>query len=175
MPDPNQVLAASRRSLERLPFVLVPLLEGLEPLTWRTRPAEGRWAPVEVVCHLRDEETEDFGARVRAVVEGQTSFAPIDPVRWVTDRRYLEDDPQLCLADLLARRRTSLLFLATVSPERLERSIERPGLGSLSGLDLLVAWAAHDLLHLRQIAGTLARIEARRWAPLRADYAGTIP
>ncbi|MBI2468476.1 MAG: hypothetical protein HYV62_11780, partial [Candidatus Rokubacteria bacterium] len=37
------------------------------------------------------------------------------------------------------------------------------------------AWVAHDRLHLRQLAGTLARLWATRWAPLRADYAGPIP
>ena len=47
--------------------------------------------------------------------------------------------------------------------------------GLLRGLDLLAAWVAHDRLHLRQLAGTLARLWATRWAPLRADYAGPIP
>ena len=30
-------------------------------------------------------------------------------------------------------------------------------------------------IHLAQLAGTLARIWALRWAPLRAEYAGPIP
>ena len=47
--------------------------------------------------------------------------------------------------------------------------------GRLSGLDLLVAWVAHDRLHLCQLAGTLARLWANHWTPLRAEYAGPIP
>jgi len=30
-------------------------------------------------------------------------------------------------------------------------------------------------LHLAQLAATLARLWATRWAPLRTDYAGPIP
>jgi len=33
----------------------------------------------------------------------------------------------------------------------------------------------HDRLHLAQLAATLARLGARRWTPLRAEYAGPIP
>ena len=50
-----------------------------------------------------------------------------------------------------------------------------PDGGRLSGLDLLAAWVTHDRLHLHQLAGTLARSWANRWAPLHADYAGPIP
>ena len=42
-------------------------------------------------------------------------------------------------------------------------------------LDLLAAWVTHDLLHLAQLAATLARTGADRWAPLRTEYAGPIP
>jgi len=34
---------------------------------------------------------------------------------------------------------------------------------------------AHDRLHLAQLAATLARTWANRWAPLRSEYAGPIP
>jgi hypothetical protein len=40
---------------------------------------------------------------------------------------------------------------------------------------MLAAWVAHDRLHLAQLASTLARIWALRWAPLRVEYAGPIP
>ncbi|HXD96773.1 MAG TPA: hypothetical protein VN646_09545 [Candidatus Acidoferrum sp.] len=62
-----------------------------------------------------------------------------------------------------------------MAPARLGGAAERPGGGALSGLDLLAAWVAHDRLHLAQLAATLARGWADRWAPLRVDYAGPIP
>jgi hypothetical protein len=175
MPEPEIVLAEARRELARLPTLLDALLEGLDGETWRARPAPVEWSPIEIVCHLRDEEVEDFGARLRVIVEGGIAFAPIDPERWVGERRYREADPREALAALAERRTMSLRFLETIAPARLEAAVEQPRAGRLSGLDLLVAWVTHDRLHLAQLANTLARLWARRWSPLRADYAGPIP
>jgi hypothetical protein len=95
------------------------------------------------------------------VLEGGASFAPIDPERWAVERRYLEaDGPQALVA---------------IAPARLTTAVEHPRAGALSGLDLLAAWVTHDRLHLAQLASTLARLWATRWAPLRVDYAGPIP
>jgi hypothetical protein len=109
------------------------------------------------------------------VLDGGERFAPIDPERWVEDRRYRDADPAETLGALRARRMTTLAFLDSVPPGRLSSGLEHPGLGRLSGLDLLAAWVAHDRLHLAQLANTLARLWATRWAPARAEYAGPIP
>jgi hypothetical protein len=175
MLDPAVVLRTARADLARLPAVLDALVDGLDAAVWRERPAPAEWSPVEIVCHLRDEETEDFGARVRVVVAGGDRFDPIDPERWAIERRYQDADPAAALAAFAERRAASLAFLGTVAPERLRLTVTRPQTGVLSGLDLLAAWVTHDRLHLAQLAGTLARVGARRWAPLRSDYAGPIP
>ncbi len=174
-PDPAALLAAARVELAQVPGILDRLLGGLDAAAWRARPAAAEWAPVEIVCHLRDEETEDFGARVRVVVEGGDRFTPIDPERWAVDRRYLEDDGPRALAAFRERRTANLAFLTTLAPERLTGAVTHPRTGSLSGLDLLAAWVTHDRLHLAQLAATLARVWTARWAPLRTHYAGPIP
>jgi hypothetical protein len=92
MHDPRDVLTSARLELARFPVVLDALLKDLDAAAWRARPALAEWAPVEIVCHLRDEEVEDFGARIRVILDGGASFAPIDPERWATERRYLDDD-----------------------------------------------------------------------------------
>lgn len=175
MPDPTVMLTSARGDLARLPPILEALLGDLEAATWRERPAPGEWSPLEIVCHLRDEEAEDFGARLRVVVEGGHRFAPIDPERWVEERAYRDADPQAALATLTGRRAANLAFLGGVSPDRLRHGVPHRRLGALSGLDLLAAWVTHDRLHLAQLAATLARLGARRWAPLRVEYAGPIP
>ena len=175
MTDAATLLGEARRELARFPAILDAVVDGLAPGRWRARPAPDEWAAVEIVCHLRDEEAEDFGARVRVILEGGTRFAPIDPEGWATARRYHEADPAAALAAFRAHRAASLAVLAGATPERLAGSGESPSGLRLSGLDLLAAWVAHDGLHLRQLAGTLTREWADRWAPLRADYAGPIP
>ena len=169
------LLASARGELARMPDVLASLVGGLDAAGWRARPAPAEWAPVEIVCHLRDEETEDFGARVRAIAAGSETFVPIDPERWAVERRYVHDDGPAALDAFRERRASSLAFLATVAPERLTGAVTLGRSGPLSGLDLLAAWVAHDRLHLAQLAATLARGWADRWRPLRTGYAGPIP
>ena len=155
--------------------MLDALLSDLDDALWRARPMPNEWSPIEIVCHLRDEETEDFGARVRVIVEGGAIFALIDPERWARDRGYHDDDPRAALIALEQRRRDNLAFLALLDPARLEHVVDQPKLGKMSGLDVIAAWVTHDRLHVTQLAATLARVGANRWAPLRTEYAGPIP
>src|SRR5689334_11271653 len=157
MHDPADLLAAARDELVRFPGVLERLLAGLDAADWRARPAPQEWAPVEIVCHLRDEEVEDFGARLRVIVEGGTAFAPIDPEGWAASRRYLEADGPATLAELGRRRAASVAWLGGIASDRLPAAVERPRVGRLSGLDVLAAWVEHDRLHLAQLTATLAR------------------
>jgi hypothetical protein len=174
MIDARALVTATRSDLARFPRVLSALLDGLEPALWPERPAASEWSPLEIVCHLRDEEVEDFGARVRVVERGGDRFVPIDPERWAVERRYREVEPAAALAAFTDRRAANVEYLATVTPERLRAALAS-GTATLSGLDVLAAWVTHDRLHLAQLAATLARLGARRWAPLRAEYAGPIP
>ncbi len=175
MHDPRDVLTQARIELARFPVVLDALLNDLDATSWRARPAAAEWAPVEIVCHLRDEETEDFGARLRVVLAGGERFTPIDPERWAIERRYLEDDGPRALGTFREKRAASLDMLATAAPSRLTPVVAHARTGGLSGLDILAAWVAHDRLHLAQLGATLARVWAVRWAPLHTEYAGPIP
>ena len=112
---------------------------------------------------------------MRVIARRGKKFAPIDPERWAVERKYLEDDGPGALAAFRERRSESLAFLDTLKPGGLTRAVPLTRSGPLSGLDLLAAWVAHDRLHLAQLASTLARGWAGRWAPLRVEYAGPIP
>ncbi len=175
MHEPRDVLTDARIELARFSLVLDALLKDLDDASWRARPAAAEWAPVEIVCHLRDEEGEDFGARLRVVLDGGERFAPIDPERWATERRYLDDDGPRALAAFRERRAASLGSLFALAPSRLAPVVAHARTGGLSGLDILAAWVAHDRLHLAQLGATLARTWATRWAPLHTEYAGPIP
>jgi DinB family protein len=175
MTDARGLLNETRRELARFSTLLEVLVGELDEATWRGRPASGEWAPVEIVCHLRDEETEDFGARLRVILAGGARFEPNDPERLAVEREYHQANPSEALAAFQARRMTSLDLLGSVPPDRLLGTAETSGGLRLSGLDLLASWVAHDRLHLQQLAGTLARRWADRWAPLQVEYAGPIP
>jgi len=165
-PDPTVLLPHVRRELARLPGIVDALLTELEDDTWRTPPAPKEWSPLEIVCHLRDEEQDDFGARIRVIATAGTRFEPIDPERWVVERGYAADDSRAAVMSLKQRRRDNLAFLSVLDAGSLTHVVDQPRLGRMSGLDLLAAWVTHDRLHLAQLTATLARLGARRWPTL---------
>lgn len=175
MIDARDLRDQTRRELARFSSLLELLVGELDEAGWRARPAPDEWSPVEIVCHLRDEETEDFSARLQVILAGGARFSPNDPERVAVDRQYRQANPSEALAAFRTCRMASLDLLGSVVPDHLLGTAERPNGGRLSGLDILASWVAHDRLHLRQLAGTLARQWADRWAPLQVDYAGPIP
>ena len=116
------------------------------------RPAPRAWAPVEVVCHLRDVE-EAFGERLAAILAmDEPALSEVGPAdRWAEERQYLRHDAAAALAHFRRRRGESLETLVGLSPSQWQRGGEHPARGRLS-IDMLVALMAwHDDNHLEQL------------------------
>lgn len=159
----------------RFPNVVLQLIQGADTEFLRRRESPGRWSPLEILAHLRDEEVEDFRERARAVVEGRPITKPIAPQEWVVQRRYNEMDPGAVFLDWASERADSCRWLGTLEPEDLEKFTDHPKLGRMRAGDFIAAWRMHDLLHLRQLATALAVLTARDQETWRVDYAGEIP
>lgn len=120
------------------------------------RPAPEAWAPVEVICHLRDAE-EMFGQRVETILANDEPALPdAGPSdRWAQERQYRRHDPAAALAHFRRRRGESLEALIALPLADWQRGGERPGRGRLT-IDRLVALIAwHDDNHLAQITRAL--------------------
>jgi hypothetical protein len=159
----------------RFPAALLAVFQDCDVSVLRAREAEGRWSPLEILAHLRDEEVEDFRPRAMAAVQGRPIEKEIAPQRWVTERRYNEMDPGAVYLDWAAERADSCRWLGTLAARDLERFVDHPPLGRMRAGDFVAAWRVHDLLHLRQFATALSVLTARRCAGWRVDYAGKIP
>ena len=58
---------------------------------WKQTPE--KWCLLEIVCHLYDEEREDFKFRTQWVLEKPGETPPqFNPVIWVKERNYIEQD-----------------------------------------------------------------------------------
>jgi hypothetical protein len=166
----GEVYAAS---LERTAAVVAGLIEGMPEEQARWKPSASAWSALEVINHLADEEREDFGARLDLTLHHPDQpFPPIDPVGWVTERAYNQRDLGESLARFLAARQQSLAWLRSLADPDWSRARQRPWGGTLSAGDLIAAWAAHDLLHLRQLVELRYAFLAERAAPYSVDYAG---
>jgi hypothetical protein len=159
----------------RFPAALLAVFQDCDLELLRSREREGKWSPLEILAHLRDEEIEDFRPRAQAAIAGRPIEKPIDPQAWVVARRYNEMDPGAVYMDWATERADSCRWLETLSVADLGNSVDHARLGRMRAGDFIAAWRLHDLLHLRQLSTALAVLHARRHAQWRVDYAGTIP
>lgn len=141
-----------------------------EQACWRPEPDS--WSILEVVCHLLDEEREDFGARLTVVLDSpEEDFAPIDPPGWVTERAYSTRELRESLEGFLAERADSLSALRGRTAPRWDAAKGESPQVMRAG-DLLAAWAAHDLLHMRQLVALHRSWLLRCAEPYKTGYAG---
>jgi len=138
--------------LSRNRQVFNELLHGVskEQFHWKSQP--GKWCLLEIVCHLYDEEREDFRARLKHVLESPGAQLPsIDPVGWVTERKYLQQDYEDRLKKFLEERTQSVAWLQSLSNPPWYNAYRHPKFGAMTGKMFLTNWLAHDYLHIRQI------------------------
>ncbi|RMH30114.1 MAG: DinB family protein [Planctomycetota bacterium] len=140
----------------------------------RWKPDEDSWSVLEIVCHLVDEEAEDFPLRLRSLLEAPArEWAPIDPSGWAVQRNYLEQDFAERVDRFVAARAASVAWLRSLPAPDWGAAKTHATLGPMRAGDLLGAWAAHDALHLRQIAKRLHQLAYRDARPFEIGYAGT--
>ncbi|HEX5009660.1 MAG TPA: DinB family protein [Planctomycetota bacterium] len=165
------LLSLALDRLRRSADAIAALVRGLPLEAVRWKPAPERWSALEVVCHLGDEEVLDFRTRVRLTLQDPAApWPPIEPSRWVVERRYLEQPAGPALARFLNERAESISWLAAQREARWDNAHEHPQAGPLTARCLLANWMAHDLLHLRQLARLEYESLAARGEAL--DYAG---
>lgn len=163
--------------LEGVPAALNALLAGVPDADLRWKPAPEHWSILEVCCHLLDEEREDFRARIKCTLEDPTrSWPPLDLERVAERRDYNTREPRPTLEAFAAERRESLAWLrSTLSPfakTDWTRAYNHNRFGPMHAGMLLASWAAHDALHLRQIAKRLYELAQRDSGEWGTRYAG---
>ncbi len=120
----------------------------------RWKPSENKWSLLEVVCHLYDEEREDFRARVRHTLETPNEPLPMfDQIAWVTERNYFGQDYDKKVSQFIEERQQSIKWLKSLKNPLWKNAYNHPKLGLLSAEHFLANWLAHDFLHFRQILG----------------------
>ena len=140
------------RQLEQNREVIYHLLKDATQEEYLWRPQPEKWCLLEILCHLADEELEDFRTRTQHVLEtpeGQPP--PIFPDTWVKERNYVEQDYEATLNRFLDERATSVEWLHSLLDPEWENAYMHRVLGPLSGNLFLSNWLAHDQTHIQQI------------------------
>jgi hypothetical protein len=148
------------------------LLAGINQTEAQAKPSPGSWSILEVVCHLYDEEREDFREHLDFILHRQyETWHPIAPQAWVKLRKYNERNFKTMHSKFFRERAASLLWLKALKNTDWNRTYKSKW-GSMRAGDMFTAWAAHDNLHIRQLVELRrARIE-KISKPFKIQYAG---
>ena len=121
------------------------------------RPAPEAWAPVEVVCHLRDLEESFFDRLALIVSEEAPRFPTTHPGRWAVERQYLRQDARAAAEAFDLRRAETLALFARLPSHAWERAghqVDSRGRRTVEDFLTVMAW--HDENHLAQLTRALA-------------------
>lgn len=148
------------------------LLSGVTADEARRKPDETSWSILEVLCHLHDEEREDFREHLDFILHRQNDeYHVIDPQSWVKERHYNEQDLQTMREKFFSERLKSLEWLKGLSNADWDITYTSQ-YGSVTAGEMFACWVAHDNLHIRQLVELRrARIE-NITKPYPIEYAG---
>jgi len=159
-------------SLEKTGAFVVNLLNGLDEETIRFRLEPQKWSLLEIICHLRDEEIEDFPFRTQFTLENPGKIPPpFDPSKWVEARNYGQQDFDQVLEQFRTERLNSIEWLKGLTNAQWSNSFTHPKLGEMSASLFLHNWVAYDQLHIRQILYNLYHSLQDR-SEISLSYAG---
>jgi DinB superfamily len=152
--------------------VFAAILQGKTEDEYTFKPTPDKWCMQEVLCHLVDEEKEDFRTRVEYVLRNPAEKLPtFNPVEWPKSRNYMGQDYELKRSELLAERSKSIAWLESLNNPPWHNTYQHPTLGPMSAELFLANWLAHDYIHIRQL-NRLAFEYLQHQSGIALSYAG---
>jgi len=148
------------------------LIKGIDQKQAQIKPGPGKWSMLEVMCHLYDEEREDFREHLDFILYRQNEeWHSIAPTAWVKLRKYNQQDFKKMQSKFFRERKKSLLWLKGLKSADWKLKYKNKW-GALSAGDMFASWVAHDNLHVRQLV-ELRRLHVERISkPNKIQYAG---
>jgi hypothetical protein len=158
--------------LQQNSVAIEALTAGVAPGQAMWRPQPNKWSLLEVICHLCDEEVDDFRTRVDLTLHRPGEAWPsIDPQGWVQSRNYAAANFENQRREFARRRADSLGWLDSLKQPDWDLAYEHPKLGRLRAGDLLLSWLVHDQLHIRQISQLHVDYHTAHQSPYSGAYA----
>ncbi len=157
-PDPEEIRTAQAVSARFRGHAgaLATLARELSNDEWKRRPAPNEWAPVEIVCHLRDAEMEVNRPRLAAFSAAESPhLTALDTDIWADERNYIGQSGPEALSDFLEARVALLQELEILTEAEWNQPALHSLLGPTSLLEVMGIATDHDLLHLAQMRSTL--------------------
>jgi hypothetical protein len=151
--DRHQVLLARYRGNLA---ALLSMTKNLKDPIWTDRKERDEWAPVEIVCHLRDVETEVNLPRVRLILSIlDPHLSSFDTDVWAEERNYICQSGPNALSAFIEERQETISILEEIDAEAWSRPARHSLFGPTTLIEVMNIAAEHDLLHLAQLRSAL--------------------
>lgn len=138
--------------LRSTPAALDFFIDQIEPGNWYKRSQKGEWAPVEILCHLRDVDHDVNLPRVkRMLAEKNPHLTGVDSDIWAEERHYLQQNYRDAFATFRETRLELLEFIDQLSDEEWQKTARHSILGKTDLAEIIRIISEHDRLHIRQI------------------------
>jgi len=151
--------------------IIRTLLAGVGQEEAQVKPSRGSWSILEVVCHLYDEEREDFREHLDFILHRQhEEWHSIAPTAWVKLRKYNEQDFKTMQRKFFKEREKSLAWLKSLKNADWNTTYTSK-FGSMKAGTMFASWVAHDNLHIRQLVELRRSFIERITKPYDIQYA----
>ena len=145
------------------------LLAGVAPEAAHLKPSAESWSILEVVCHLYDEEREDFREHLDFILHRQNEeWHEIDPER---ENEYNKQNFAEMQEHFFVEREKSFAWLNGLQNPDWEKTYTTP-YRTISAGEMFACWVAHDNLHVRQLVELRRVMLENITKPYNLDYAG---
>lgn len=119
---------------------------------WNVRPSDTEWNITEILCHLRDVDSELNLPRIKTILtETQPFIAGVETDRWASERNYAQQDGKLAWRSFLDTRQQIISVLEKVSEHDWRKGFKHTIFGPSTLMELVEIIVAHDSNHFRQI------------------------
>jgi FMN phosphatase YigB (HAD superfamily) len=137
--------------LRATPAVVHSFSEQLNSVNWEEHPQPGEWNYTEIMCHLRDVDSEVNSPRINKVLEEINPFLPgIDSDKWAHERLYYCQNGPQALRDFTASRIQLLNVVDSLEVADWVRPARHAIFGPTSLKELVSIIVGHDQLHIQQ-------------------------
>ncbi|HTJ52003.1 MAG TPA: DinB family protein [Cyclobacteriaceae bacterium] len=152
-------LNKSLEILERTPFVLEAMLNGLSEEWIRNNEGHETWSPYDVVGHLIYGEKTDWIPRMEIILsqKGDRAFVPFDRFAQFTESANKTLTQLLEEFKTLRKQNIERLRSKDLTQNDFVLTGIHPAFGEVTLAQLLSTWVVHDLNHISQISRVMAK------------------
>jgi uncharacterized damage-inducible protein DinB len=155
----NFTIDKSIEILERTPFVVQELLQGISDDWSNANEGENTFSTYDVIGHLIHGEKTDWIARMEIILSDNPNkvFQPYDRFAQFEESKGKNLSQLLQEFKTLREKNMELLKSKNLSATDLEKTATHPALGTVTLRQLLSTWTVHDLNHIGQIVRVMSK------------------